>query len=109
MNFETVKTNINFYCGGPGCHNEGQKPNLFPADDDTLYRTLTEYKVEDCGGRVLVKPCAPEESAFYRSQTDPTMCDPLPRMPFNCGPGRCTDPSDLEDIRQWIANGAPRN
>jgi len=84
-------------------------PRLFPADDDTLYRTLTEYKVEDCGGRVLVKPCAPEESAFYRSQTDPTMCDPLPRMPFNCGPGRCTDPSDLEDIRQWIANGAPRN
>ncbi len=109
MSFETVKTNITFYCGGPGCHNAGQKPNLFPADDDTLYRTLMEYKVEDCGGRVLVKPCAPEDSAFYRAQTDPTMCDPLPRMPFNCGPGRCTDPSDLEDIRQWIANGAPRN
>ena len=60
-----MKTVIGFYCGGAGCHNEGQPPNYFPDDDATLYRTLTEYKVTKCGGRVLVKPCAPEESAFY--------------------------------------------
>ena len=40
-----VKTVIGFYCGGAGCHNEGQPPNYFPHNDSTLYRTLTEYKV----------------------------------------------------------------
>ena len=60
-----MKTVIGFYCGGAGCHNEGQPPNYFPDNDATLYRTLTEYKVAKCGGRVLVKPCAPAESAFY--------------------------------------------
>lgn len=102
-----VKTVIGFYCGGAGCHNEGQPPNYFPDNDATLYRTLMEYRVTNCGGRVLVKPCAPEESAFYRAQTEPPMCDPLPRMPFGCGPGSCTSPEDLEDVRQWIAKGAP--
>jgi hypothetical protein len=104
-----MKTIIGFYCGGAGCHNNGQPPNLFPNDDATLYRTLTEYKVTKCGGRVLVKPCAPEDSAFYRAQTEPAMCDPLPRMPFGCGPGSCTSPDDLEDVRQWIAKGAPKD
>ena len=102
-----VKTVIGFYCGGAGCHNEGQPPNYFPGDDATLYRTLTEYKVAKCGGRVLVKPCAPEESAFYLAQAEPPMCNPLPRMPFGCGQGSCTAPEDLEDVRQWIAKGAP--
>jgi len=102
-----VKTIIGFYCGGAGCHNEGQPPNYFPDNDATLYRTLMEYKVTNCGGRVLVKPCAPQESAFYLAQTEPPMCDPLPRMPFGCGQGSCTSPEDLEDIRQWIAKGAP--
>ena len=74
-----MKTVIGFYCGGAGCHNEGQPPNYFPDNDATLYRTLTEYKVAKCGGRVLVKPCAPEESAFYRAQTEPPMCDLLPQ------------------------------
>jgi hypothetical protein len=80
---------------------------LFPNDDATLYKTLTEYKVTKCSSRVLIKPCAPEESAFYRVQTDPATCDTVPQMPFGCGSGNCTDPGDLEDIRQWIAKGAP--
>lgn len=101
-----VKTVIGFYCGGAGCHNEGQAPNYFPGDDATLYRTLTEYKVTKCGGRVLVKPCAPQESAFYLAQTE-AMCGELPRMPFGCGQGSCTAAEDLEDVRQWIAKGAP--
>ena len=74
-----MKVVIGFYCGGAGCHNEGQPPNYFPGNDATLYRTLTEYKVTKCGGRVLVKPCAPQESAFYLAQTE-AMCGELPRM-----------------------------
>jgi hypothetical protein len=84
-------------------------PNLFPDDDTALYTTLTTYKVTKCGGRVLVKPCAPEDSAFYRAQSDPTMCEMLPQMPFGCGAGNCTQPDDLEIVRQWIAAGAPRS
>jgi hypothetical protein len=108
-NWSGVKTIIGFYCGGAGCHNEGQQPNLFPDNDATLYRTLREHTVVKCGGRVLVKPCAPEESAFYRAQAEPPMCEMLPRMPFGCGEGSCTSPDDLEGIRQWIANGALMN
>ena len=106
-NWSGVKTVIGFYCGGAGCHNEDQKPALFPDNDATLYRTLMEHKVAGCGGRALVKPCSPEESALYRVQAEPPMCDATPRMPFGCGQGSCTSPDDLEGIRQWIANGAP--
>jgi DNA-directed RNA polymerase subunit RPC12/RpoP len=103
--FSGMKTVIGFYCGGAGCHNEGQPPPFFPDNDATLYRTLMEYRVPTCGGRVLVKPCAPDESAFYRAQLG--TCDALPRMPFGCGTGSCTSDQDLEDVRQWIAKGAP--
>lgn len=83
---------------------------MFPSNDDTLYKTLMEYKVKDCGNRVLVKPCAPEESAFFRVQNGGSpSCDPVPRMPFGCGSGNCTSDDDLEDIRQWIAKGAPKD
>jgi hypothetical protein len=82
---------------------------LFPDSDTALYTTLTTYKVTKCGGRVLVKPCAPEDSALYRAQSDPTTCEMLPQMPFGCGVGSCTQPDDLEIVRQWIAGGAPKS
>lgn len=104
-----VKTVVGFYCGGTGCHNNGQTPNLFPDTDEALYTTLTTYKVAKCGGRVLVKPCAPDDSAFYRAQSDPTTCEMLPQMPFGCGVGSCTQPDDLAIVRQWIAAGAPKS
>jgi hypothetical protein len=107
--FADVKTVVGFYCGGTDCHNSGRMPNLFPDDDTTLYTTLTTYKVTKCGGRVLVKPCAPDDSAFYRAQRDPTTCEMLPQMPFGCGAGNCTQPDDLELVRQWIAAGAPKS
>src|SRR4051812_35421654 len=104
-----VKTVVGFYCGGSDCHNSGRTPNLFPDTDTTLYTTLTTYKVAKCGGRVLVKPCAPDDSAFYRAQSDPTTCEMLPQMPFGCGAGSCVQPDDLAMVRQWIAAGAPKN
>jgi len=104
-----VKTVVGFYCGGTDCHNSGRMPNLFPDNDTTLYNTLTTYKVTKCGGRVLVKPCAPEDSAFYRAQNDPTTCEMLPQMPFGCVTGSCVQPDDLAIVRQWIAAGAPKS
>jgi hypothetical protein len=106
--FGDIKTVIGFYCGGAGCHNNGQTPNFFADSDTALYTTLTTYKVAKCGGRVLVKPCAPEDSAFYRAQSDPTKCEMLPQMPFGCVGGSCVQPDDLEMVRQWIAAGAPK-
>jgi hypothetical protein len=106
--FTDIKTVIGFYCGGAGCHNNGQTPNFFADSDTALYTTLTTYKVAKCGGRVLVKPCAPEDSAFYRAQSDPTKCEMLPQMPFGCVGGSCVQPDDLEMVRQWIAAGAPK-
>ena len=85
--------------------------------DAALYTKLTTYVAPLCGGRRLVKPCAPDDSAFVRAQAG--MCEglagnalgmPLPYMPFGCEPvnDNCTPADKLEGIRQWIANGAPR-
>ena len=52
---------------------------------------------------MLVKPCAPEESAFYVAQKG--TCGDVPQMPFGCLPefDNCTPADKLEGIRQWIA------
>ena len=76
--------------------------------DAALYEELTTYTTTKCGGRMLVNPCTPEQSAFYLAQTG--MCGDIAQMPFGCDPKyeNCTPTDKLEGIRQWIANGAPR-
>jgi hypothetical protein len=106
-------------CSGADCH-ESREPLMIgsptPLSDAALYSKLTTYVAPQCGGRKLVKPCAPDDSAFSRAQTG--MCEgiagtllgaPLPYMPYGCDPmyDNCTPPDKLEGIRQWIANGAP--
>lgn len=102
-NFAGVTEVLHFYCGGAGCHNENQAPKFF--DDAGLYTLLTTYTVAKCGGRVLVKPCKPDESALYLVQKG--MCEGVEKMPKGCI-DTCTVADDLEAVRQWIANGAPK-
>jgi hypothetical protein len=94
---------VQLQCGGGGCHNEGQPPLLFDGD---LYARLTTYVSARCGNRLLVKPCAPDESAFYLAQAGRCGAG-LERMPKGCV-DLCTPDNYLEGIRQWIASGAPR-
>jgi len=101
-NYPGVKEILHFYCGGSGCHNEGQSPKFF--EDATLYSTLTTYKVVGCQNRVLVKPCSPDDSALYLVPQG--MCPLVEKMPLGCV-DNCVVPDDLAAIRQWIANGAP--
>ena len=84
-----------------------------PLSDAELYSKLTTYKPLKCADRVLVKPCAPDDSSFYRALAG--TCEgvggiALAQMPFGCLPqfDSCTPADKLEGIRQWIANGAPR-
>jgi hypothetical protein len=101
-------------CFGQDCHTDGDRqPYLFglntaPLSDADLYNKLTTYKTMKCGQRVLVKPCAPDESAFYLAQAG--QCGDVPQMPFGCKPEyeNCTSAEKLEGLRQWIAKGAPR-
>lgn len=100
-------------CYGADCHREGEREPVLlgvsgALSDGPLYEKLTNYKTEKCGKRVLVKPCAPNDSAFYLAQTG--MCGDVPQMPFGCLPEfeNCTPADKLEGIRQWIANGARR-
>ena len=100
-------------CYGSDCHRQGEREPVMLAvtgqlSDAALYDKLTTYRTQKCGQRVLVKPCAPEESAFYVAQMG--TCGDLPQMPFGCLPEfeNCTAPEKLEGLRQWIANGAPR-
>jgi hypothetical protein len=112
--FANVKDVVNNTCFGSDCHTQGDRePFLLalgaaPLSDADLYKKLTTYKTSMCGARMLVKPCAPEESAFYLAQAG--MCGDIPQMPFGCVPAydNCTPDDKLEGIRQWIANGAPR-
>jgi len=116
-----VRDVVDNTCAGADCH-ETREPLMIgsgaPLSDTALYTKLTTYVAPMCGGRMLVKPCAPEDSALYRAQHATTRCEgiagglgtPLPYMPFGCDPmyGNCTPEDKLEGIRQWIANGAPR-
>jgi len=101
--FATVRMIVQVQCGGPGCHNDSQSPHM--VDDANLYATLTTFVSPRCGNRVLVKPCAPEESAFYLAQRG--QCGTLDKMPKGCT-DLCTPDNYLEGVRQWIANGAPK-
>jgi len=103
-------------CHGSECHTTGEnQPYLLatgavPLSDTDLYNKLTTYKTTtSCGMKMLVDPCAPDQSALYLAQNG--MCGVgLPYMPFGCSPAydNCTPADKLEGIRQWIANGAPR-
>lgn len=115
-----VRDVVDITCAGADCH-ETREPLMIGSpvalSDTAVYTKLTTYVAPQCGGRMLVKPCAPDDSAFYRAQTG--MCEglagsilgtPLPYMPFGCDPiyDNCTPADKLEGVRQWIANGAPR-
>lgn len=114
-------------CAGADCHEKGgdRPPFLInelgggPLPDAELYSTLTTFQSPKCGGLALVKPCAPDESAFYLSQVVQSSSASCMkhyigffRMPFGCEDNPeallpCTQPPALEGIRQWILNGAP--
>jgi hypothetical protein len=110
-----VREVVDLTCQGSDCHTQGDRePYMIGMtglmSDADLYSKLTTYKAVRCMDRVMVKPCAPMESAFYLAQMG--MCEglagvPLPKMPFGCV-DYCTSEEKLEGIRQWIANGAPR-
>lgn len=114
----SVREVVDLTCQGSDCHTQGDRePYMFglsgPIADEDLYNKLTTYKATRCRDRVMVKPCAPDESAFYLAQMG--QCEglagvPLPQMPFGCSPvyDNCTPADKLEGIRQWIANGAIR-
>jgi hypothetical protein len=104
-NFAAIRDIVTFKCGGAGCHSGEREPRL--VDEAKLYTTLTTYVAQRCGNRLLVKPGAPEESAFYLAQH--ALCGTnLPQMPLGCV-DNCTPPDYLEGVRQWIANGASQH
>jgi hypothetical protein len=110
-----VRDVVDNTCHGSDCHTTGEREpfmlgvNSVPLSDAALYAKLTSFKADLCGNKLVVKPCAPDESAFYLAQAG--MCGPdFPFMPFGCSPmyDNCTPADKLEGIRQWIANGAPQ-
>jgi hypothetical protein len=110
-----VRDVVDNTCHGSDCHTTGERqPYMLatgsaPLSDTDLYNKLTTFVADLCGNRMLVKPCAPDESAFYLAQAG--MCGGnFPFMPFGCNPAydNCTPADKLEGIRQWIAKGAPK-
>jgi hypothetical protein len=110
---DVIEGRVGVGCFGADCHTKGDRnPYLLeleakPRPEADLYATMRTYRTTKCGQRLFVKPCAPEESAFYLAQAG--MCGDIAYMPFGCDPKyeNCTPPDNLEGIRQWIAKGAP--
>lgn len=109
-----VRDVVDNTCHGSDCHTKGERALMLldtasaPLSDADLYNVLTTYTTTKCGQRKLVKPCAPDDSAFFLAQA--AMCGDLPQMPFGCVPAyyNCTPDDKLAGIRQWIAEGAHR-
>lgn len=101
--YANVREIVHQVCGDSSCH--GGEHALLLRDDDRLYSTLTSYVSAGCDGRVLVKPGAPEQSAF--SLVLSGACGTIPRMPNGCVDGETCVPTEyVEGVRQWIASGA---
>jgi hypothetical protein len=110
-NFATVQQIVQLKCGGSSCHNAGQNPMF--QDDSNLYTALTTSKAPDCMNLTLVQPGAPSQSAMYLAISGACQC--VPQMPDGCTGGdpngpeySCLPPDYIEGVRQWIANGAPK-
>jgi hypothetical protein len=92
------------------CH-ASRLPLLFK-DDDTLYDSLTTRNIERCNGQPLVVPADPDNSVLYLVLKGE--CGTVGRMPSGCYESpdglenNCTAPADIERIRLWIEEGAPR-
>jgi hypothetical protein len=116
----SVKLLVADSCVGADCHATGDRqPYLFgttgPLSDADLYTALTTFMAPKCGNRVMVKPCAPDDSAFYRAQVG--QCEgaagiALAYMPYGCNPAppyeNCNPADRIAGVREWIAKGAPR-
>lgn len=102
-NFATVRQIANLRCGFSDCHATGD--HLVLMDDANLYTTLTTHTVTKCGGRTLVQPGTPEQSAFWLVMQG--LCEALPRMPNGCV-DNCIPQEYIDGVGEWIANGAPQ-
>jgi hypothetical protein len=110
-NFSTVQQIVQIKCGGASCHNSVQNPMFASAPD--LYTALTTDKAPDCMNYTLVKAGDPSQSAMYLAVAGACPC--VPQMPDGCTGGdpnapeySCLPPDYIEGLRQWIANGAPK-
>jgi hypothetical protein len=73
-------------------------------DQGQLHATLTSYVVERCGGKPLVSPEDPDNSALLLVIAG-GQCEDIPQMPFGCGEF-CQVPAEVPALRAWIDAGA---
>lgn len=117
--FRTMRDVINFSsisCLGSDCHG-GVEGRLNLRDDAMLYERLTTWTSELCGNKLVVNPSNPDQSAILDVLT--TGCgnvspnclvgtECIPQMPMKCTPGfDCIGADYVDNLRQWIAAGAP--
>jgi hypothetical protein len=101
-------------CAAAPCHGvngmapPGRPLELPPNDDAKLYANLTSFISIACGNAKLVTPGNTAQSAILKILAGP--CGMTPRMPYMCSDqdGNCIPAEYIAAIRQWIANGAPK-
>jgi hypothetical protein len=107
--FDQIQTEIfNQNCLSAGCHNGAAQAGGLNLSEgvsyDDLVDVLSENAVAADRGLLRVEPFEPDDSFLIIKLTNPALGEGT-RMPQGANP---LPASDIEMIRAWIADGAPR-
>jgi hypothetical protein len=104
VTFAQVAMIVGTQCGTSTCHGGRQNPSLSSSNLTTLYSTLTNTAVSQCGGDHLVTKSDTANSALL--ELPQHQCNGLV-MPQGCTANPCFAQANLDTISSWIKAGAP--
>ncbi len=102
--FSAVAAIFNSQCGTSACHGGRQSPNLTSSNLTTLYSTLTNTTVRQCGSDHLVTKSDTANSAVLELVQH--QCSNFV-MPQGCTQNPCLSSADMTTLTSWIQAGAP--
>jgi hypothetical protein len=105
--FPLMQPNGAWKCSTSGCHQNGQQPNIDPANAANAYTQLAAYSL-------VANP--PGMKYLVPGQNDPTKSAFDCNLKGTCGtgqmpltPGTPATPADIAKLESWLASGAPNN
>ncbi|HEX5100504.1 MAG TPA: hypothetical protein VFV94_13440 [Polyangiaceae bacterium] len=91
-------------CADTDCHGGKERPSLTNTNPTTLYNTLKNTTVRQCGSDHLATPNDPANSALLELVQH--QCGNFV-MPDGCMTNPCISAADIATITTWIQAGAP--
>lgn len=104
VTFEEVSNIVATNCASSACHGGRRNPSLLPGA--SLYNTLLNTSVRQCGGNTLVSANNSASSALMMLIN--RQCGNFV-MPEGCQTTPCLSAEDVATLTAWIDAGAPNN